>query len=204
MSAAPKTVEKLYTAEEYLALEEKAEGRSEYYNGIIWAMAGGSPNHSAISSNTNYALQHGLRTKKQKCQTYNSDLKVKIAKHNCFYYPDLMVICGKVDFSDNRTDIVQNPLLIIEVLSPSTTDFDRGTKFSRYRSLPSLKEYVLISQDKPKVEAWYREEENLWRISNSIGLEAKVYLQSIDCEIALADIYYLIDDLESVQTELDL
>ncbi len=204
MSAVPKTVEKLYTPEEYLALEEKAENRSEYYNGIIWAMSGGSLNHSTIAANTTTAIHNELKAKSKKCRVMNSDLKVKIAKHNCFYYPDIMVICGEVDFADNRTDIVENPLLIIEVLSPSTADFDRGTKFNRYRSLPSLKEYVLISQDKPKVEAWYREEENLWRISNSIGLEAKVYLHSIDCEITLADIYYLIDNLESVQTELDL
>ena len=97
-----------------------------------------------------------------------------------------------------------SPILIIEVLSPSTADFDRGTKFNRYRSLESLQEYVLISQDKPKIESWYREEKNLWRISNAIGLEAKVQLHSIDCEIALADIYYLIDGLKDVQMELDL
>ena len=204
MSAVPKTAEKIYTPEEYLALEEKAEGRSEYYDGIIWGMSGGSLNHSTIAANVTTAIHNDLKAKAKKCRVMNSDLKVKIEKYNCFYYPDVMVICGEVEFADERTDIIKNPILIIEVLSPSTADFDRGTKFNRYRSLSSLKEYVLIAQDKPKVESWYREEKNLWRISNSIGLEAKVHLYSIGCEIALTDIYYLINDLKSVQAELDL
>ncbi|MEZ4885436.1 MAG: Uma2 family endonuclease [Chitinophagales bacterium] len=145
-----------------------------------------------------------LRAKKSKCRISSSDLKVQIEKHNCFYYPDVMVLCGEVAFAENRTDIVKNPILVIEVLPPSTADFDRGTKFNRYRSLESLQEYVLVSQDKPKIEVWYREEPNLWRISNVIGLEAKVRLHSIGCQISLADIYYLIEDLEDVQMELDL
>lgn len=204
MSAVPKKGEKQYTLNEYWALEDKSEEKSEFYNGTIWAMAGGSARHAAICSNTHYALQDALRRGDSKCRAYSSDLKVKIDKFNCVYYPDAMVICGDAAYEKNRTDTVKNPILIIEVLSPSTADFDRGTKFNRYRSLDSLQEYVLISQDKPKVEVWYREEKNLWRISNAIGLEAKVFLHSIDCEISLADIYYLIDDLEDVQLELDL
>ncbi|MGB0929625.1 MAG: Uma2 family endonuclease [Chitinophagales bacterium] len=204
MSAVSKKGETQYTLEEYWALEEKAEGKSEFYNGIIWAMSGGSLNHSAISSNTITALHNAVRAKGKKCRVMNSDLKVKIDKYNCVYFPDVMVICGDASYEENRTDTIKNPILIIEVLSPSTADFDRGTKFNRYRSLAYLQEYVLISQDKPKVEIWYREEKNLWRISNAIGLEAKFFLHSIDCEISLADIYYLIDDLEDVQLELDL
>lgn len=203
MSAVPKNEDKLYTIEEYLALEDKAEHKSEYYNGVVWAMAGGSANHSAISSNANYALQNALRSANSKCRVFSSDLKIKIEKSNSVFYPDGMVICGKTEYGENRTDMVKNPILIIEVLSPSTENFDRGKKFQKYRTIPSFKEYVLISQKQAKVEVWYKEDADLWRISHAYGLEGVVTLRSIDCEVSLGDIYYMIDDLEDVQMEFD-
>ncbi len=203
MSAVTKNEDKVYTIEEYLALEDKAAYKSEYYNGVVWAMSGGSLNHSAISSNTNYTLKNALRSENNKCRVFSSDLKIKVEKSNSIFYPDGMVICGKPTYSENRTDMVTNPILIIEVLSPSTENFDRGKKFQKYRTIPSFKEYVLISQKQAKVEVWYKEDFDLWRISHAYGLEGIVKLRSINCEVSLADIYYMIDDLEDAQMEFD-
>jgi len=203
MPTVPKNEDKVYTIEEYLALEDKAEHKSEYYNGIVWAMSGGSLNHSVIANNTTGTIRSDLKEKRKNCRVTNSDMKVKVEKSNSIFYPDGMVICGKPEYGENRTDMVKNPILIIEVLSPSTENFDRGKKFQKYRTIPSFKEYVLISQKQAKVEVWYKEEVDLWRISHAYGLEGVVEFRSIDCEIFLADIYYMIDDLEDVQMEFD-
>jgi len=178
-----------YTFEEYLVLEEKAPYKSEYEKGRILAMSGGTLDHSTISQNTGTAIANALRKKEKPCRVNNSDLKIRIEEYDKAVYPDVSVICGEASYFKNRKDIITNPLLIVEVISKSTRDYDRGTKFKQYRSLPSLKEYVLIEQDLAKVEVWTKLEENVWRILNISGLDATIHLHSIDCNILLKDIY---------------
>ena len=189
-----KTKEDYITFEEYLVREAKSDYRSEYHDGGIVAMAGGTSRHSTIAQNTRTAISNALRAKNKKCVVYDSDFKVRIESINRGGYPDASVICEKPTYYKNRQDICTNPLLIVEVLFKSTRNYDKGDKFAYYRTLPSFKEYVLIYQDEPKVEAWYKMEENVWRISNFTGIDKKLTLFSLDCEIQLADIYYLQED----------
>jgi len=144
--------EKRYTFEEYLAIEEQAEYKSEFRGGKIVAMPGGTLNHSAIISNTNAALHHALRKKGGKCRDMESNLKIWVESDATGVYPDVMVFCGQPEFWEGRKDVILNPTLIVEVLSASTEDYDRGTKFAKYRCITSFKEYVLISQSEPLVE----------------------------------------------------
>ncbi len=182
-------VQKSYcTIEDYLAIEEESDYKSEYYNGEIIAMSGGSRNHSVICFNLNRRIGEAIDDKD--CTGFDSNMKLRISKEDLFVYPDVMVVCGNIEFYENRTDILINPVLIVEVLSPSTLSFDRGEKSEYYRTLPSLKEYLLISQDKPTVEAYYKQDEKKWLYSVAEGLEESIYLQSIDCKIALKDIYH--------------
>lgn len=190
----PKREDTYITFEEYLVRESESEYRSEYHDGKIIAMAGGTSRHSAIAQNARTAISNALRAKNKKCIVYDSDFKVRIESMKKGVYPDASVICDKPEYYNNRQDICTNPLLIVEVLSKSTRNYDKGDKFTFYRTLPSFKEYVLIYQDEPKVEAWYKIEENIWRISNFKGLDPKLTLFSLDCEIQLGDIYYLQED----------
>jgi len=190
-----KKEEKYYTFEQYLALEDKADFKSEYEKGKIYAMAGGTLDHSTISQNAGNAISNELRKKGKRCRVNNSEIKIRIEEYDKGVYPDIAVICDKADFYKNRKDVITNPLLIVEVLSKSTKDYDKGSKFTEYRSLPSFKEYVLIDQYEAKVESWYKEADNIWRISNARGLDSSIKLYSLDIEISLKDIYYLIDEI---------
>jgi len=176
-----------YTGAEYLELEEQAEYKSEFYNGEIFAMSGGSRNHSVICVNLNRKLAEWLDDKD--CILFDSQMKLDIPKLNSFVYPDVMVVCGEIEFYENRTDIVRNPILIIEVLSPSTESFDRSGKFQYYQTVLSVKDYVLISQEKPMIEVYYKQDERNWLYSVAKGLEEKILLSTIQCELSLRDIY---------------
>ncbi len=189
---------------EYLELEEKSEGKHEYHDGFVRAMAGGTPNHSTISGNIYASLANALRNKEGKCRPFNSDLKIYIESVNRGVYPDAMMVCGELDYYLNRKDIITNPKLVIEVLSTSTAAFDRGDKFRFYKSLPSFREYILIHQDQPFVEGYYWEDRELWRISHAIGLEENIQIHSIDAEISLKDIYAFIEFSGGVQKKMDL
>ena len=193
---------KKYSIAEYLQKESTSKERHEYQNGWIINMAGGSYNHSKIIGNTMGQLNRLLET--SNCAEFDSNLKVYIDSSNAFVYPDTMVICGQPEFYENRKDIITNPMLIIEVLSPSTASYDRSEKFIQYRSLPSFKEYVLIASDRPLVETFYREDDTYWRISSAIGLESNIHLYSINHTIPLKAIYRKTIDLQNVQTRLDL
>ena len=116
-------------------------------------------------------------------------MKLEIAEHSLFVYPDVTVVCGEIEFSEGRTDIITNPVLIIEVLSPGTEMFDRGDKFAYYRTVPSLREYVLVSQHSPIVEVYHRQDENSWLYSASKGIDESVVFQTIQHELSLKDIY---------------
>jgi len=180
-----------YTAEEYLMFEEHAKNKSEFYNGEIFAMSGTSGNHSIICFNLNRNIGEAIDNKN--CTGFDSNMKLNIAQANSFVYPDLMVVCGDIDFLKNRTDIITNPILIIEVLSPSTQAFDRSKKFEYYRSVTSMREYVLVSQEDAMVEVFFRQNEKIWLYSAVKGLEARVVLQTIEHEHALKDIYRKVD-----------
>jgi len=195
-----------YTREEYLALEEQAEYKSEYYNGEIFATAGESLNHSVICVNLNWRLGEALIDKD--CIVFDSNMKLDIAKANLFVYPDVMVVYCEIEFFENRTDIIRNPVLIIEVLSPSTQAFDRSQKFAYYRSVPSVKEYVLVSQAEARVEVFYKQDEKTWLYTVAEGLEETIVFRTIQQEFALKDIYQKVDwkqaekEQQSMQQEL--
>ena len=195
MNAAKKLVEQRYTFKEYLELEEQAAYKSEFWDGLIVAMAGGLPNHNKIANSIGTAIDNELDKKNKNCTVYNSDQKVFIPAFNRGVYPDCMVICGEEELHKDSKAVIINPSLIIEVLSESSKQYDSNEKFEGYRSIPSFKEYVLIWQTIPKVQAWYKEAPDLWRISSAFGLDKNIQLYSIDCEIALSDIYKRVKDL---------
>ena len=186
---------KKYTFDEYIALEETATFKSEFWDGNIVAMAGGTPNHSKIANSIGTAIDNELDKKGKDCTVYSSDLKVYIPKFNKSVYPDNMVLCTEEEFYKDSKAIITNPSLIIEVLSASTQEYDKGSKFEGYRSLPSFKEYVLVWQTIPKIQSWYKESADLWRISSAFGLDKTIHLYSLDITIALKDIYKRVKDL---------
>src|SRR2546427_4844189 len=159
---------KRYTAEEYLALERQAECKSEYYAGDIFAMAGASRWHNLIV--TNVVRELSLQLKERPCTTYPSDMRIKISPTGLYTYPDVTVVCGEAQFEDTQQDTLLNPTLIVEVLSESTAAYDRGGKFTHYRKLTSLMEYVFIAQTKPHIEHYVRQPDNRWLLAETNNL----------------------------------
>jgi Uma2 family endonuclease len=175
------------TPEQYLEIERKAECRSEYCSGVMYAMAGGSLHHSVIIGNLAGELRNAI--KGRGCLICPGDLRLAVSSTGLYTYPDLMVICGTPAFAHDRQDTVTNPLIIAEVLSPSTERYDRGRKFSDYSTLDSLREYILISQSEPRVEVFRRQPGNDWQLCEYVGLDAVLRVECLDCEIPLAEIY---------------
>ena len=175
------------TPEDYLAIERSAEFKSEYFDGEIFAMAGASRAHNAIVLNVGSEIRQHL--KNRSCKAYVNDMRVKVSPTGLYTYPDVVVVCGKEQFEDTHLDTLLNPTLIIEVLSDSTEAYDRGRKFEHYRHLDSLVEYVLIAQQRPHVESYRRQPDHQWLLTECSGLDATLRLQSIDCDLALAEIY---------------
>lgn len=182
--------EKLYTPEEYLALEEEAEYRSEYIDGLIYQMAGGNVNHIDITFNVTAIINEKLR---EKCRAYSTELKVRVEEVNRFYYPDVTVVCGDRNFYEDRKDTITNPILIIEVLSNSTEAKDRGEKFFAYQTLESLEEYILVSQDKYLIEQFTRQNDGSWKYLATIGIDSEVTFESLNTTLKLKDIYDLVE-----------
>jgi Uma2 family endonuclease len=186
----PDAVTTRLTLDEYRAMEQTNPERHEYRNGEIITMSGGSEVHSAIASNLLIYL--GFLLRDTDFRLYNSDLRVWIPEYQCGTYTDLMVVNGKPEFNENRNDEILNPLLIVEVLSPSTEAYDRGEKFRKYRSIASFCEYLLVSQTEPYIEQYYIQEPNSndrWLLQVHSKLERAVILQSLNVEIPLAEIY---------------
>lgn len=179
--------ERIYTAEEYLEMEARSLEKHKYYNGKIIKMAGVKPVHNQIAAHAIAELRFALKKAKKKFLIYNSDTKIQIPTENLFVYPDAVVVCEKPILYKNRKDVITNPLLIVEVLSKSTEQHDKGKKFDYYRTLPSFQEYVLLSQDKPFASVYHRETMDTWRIRDI--KEGIIDLQSIGCQINLEDIY---------------
>lgn len=180
---------KVYTFEEYLHREEKAVEKHEFYNGKIIKMPGGTDIHSEIAANVITALKIVIRPLPRKFRVYDSNLKIRIEPTNIGVYPDALVVCEEPQFWQNRRDVIVNPLLIVEVLSPSTQAYDRLGKFELYKLLPSFQEYVLVNTDKLSVETRFQEEPNLWRIKMETDIENSVKLRSLGVAISMLDIY---------------
>ena len=182
-----------FTPQEYIALERKAKYKSEYLNGHIIAMAGASSKHNLIVGDIFYALYPQLIGRG--CDIFTNDMRVRPSPDDAYFYPDVVVVCGQQAFEDDGLDTLLNPIVIVEVLSPSTGAYDRGEKFRRYQQLASLREYVLVAQDSVRVEH-YRRQGAQWRLSSYRTLEEVLPLTSIGCEVPLRDIYarVIVDD----------
>lgn len=176
-----------YTLDEYRALEETAEFRSEYHNGMIVPMSGGTINHNNIIINLVVVFKVALRGTIYRVQS--SDLRLWIPKYRKGTYPDVMVIAGEPVLNDNRSDEVLNPCLIVEVLSKSTEGYDRGDKFFYYRSIPEFREYLLVSQSGYFVEHYLKTGEGQWLLQEYRGDEGKIALQSVGVSLVVKDIY---------------
>jgi Uma2 family endonuclease len=172
--------------EEYLTLERRAEFKSEYFDGVVYAMAGGSERHNLITGNLITELN--VRLRKAPYRVYPSDMKVRVPNSKRFFYPDVSVVCGETRFADEARDVILNPVLVVEVLSESTEAFDRGKKFSSYQQMESLREYLLVAQDESVVEHYLRQEDG-WLYTKASGPEDDLVLPALDCRIALSDIY---------------
>jgi Uma2 family endonuclease len=186
----------LYSPAEYLALERAAEERHEYLDGEIYAMAGESPEHGAICTNISGQLYNQLRG--HDCQVFAKDMKVrsgpdpqiKRTTKGLYSYPDIIVVCGELKFHDEHRDVLLNPVVIIEVLSPTTEAFDRGEKWVRYQTwLPALTDYLLISQTSAHIDHYHRREGGGWIYQLVQTLDAQLQLDSIGCDLRLADVY---------------
>jgi Uma2 family endonuclease len=186
----------LYSEEEYLASEREAEERHEYLDGEIYAMAGESPEHGAICVNLTRIISTQLLG--TRCQAFSKDMKVRsgpaprpgYGPKGLYSYPDLLIVCGGLKFLGERRDVLLNPSVIIEVLSPATEAFDRGEKWVRYQTwLPELSDYLMVSQSKPQVEHYRRREGGGWFYSLVRGLEEGFTLDSVGCSLRLSDIY---------------
>lgn len=175
------------TPQEYLALERKAEYKSEFYQGEIFAMAGASSAHNIISSNLNRIL--GTQLLHRDCIVYGGDMRVKVSPLGKYTYPDIMVACGNKIFDDAEEDTLVNPVLIIEILSHSTERYDRGAKFDHYQFIKTLAEYVLVSQDNRRVERYVRQANGDWAYRAFKENEDVIKLESLGCELVLHEIY---------------
>ena len=176
------------TPQQYLALERAAETRSEYFDGRIYAMSGASRSHVRVTRNVTALLHPQLRGRD--CELFTSDMKVRVSDTGLYTYPDATVVCGEPHFTDDVTDVLLNPTIVIEVLSPSTESYDRGRKFDHYRRLGSLREYVLIAQDRPHVERFTRGADgHAWVLTVAAGADATVELPSIACVLRVGDLY---------------
>jgi Uma2 family endonuclease len=176
-----------YSPAEYLAIERASEIKHEYYAGEIFAMGGASREHNRVTFNLAVIL--GAQLKEKDCEAFVNDMRVKISKTGLYTYPDLIVTCEHPRFEDDQFDTLLNPQVIIEVLSDSTEKYDRGKKFAHYRRVESLREYVLVSQDRPLVEHYARQDDGHWLLTVANGLEATVELPTVDCRLRLADVY---------------
>jgi Uma2 family endonuclease len=176
-----------FTVAEYLALEADSLEKHEFYQGEIFAMAGATIRHNEISGNIFAGLHARLRG--TNCRPYGSDLRIRVKKPNLFTYSDTLVICGKIEHAEESQHSVTNPRVVFEVLSKSTENYDRGQKWEFYQQLDSLREYVIVSQEEAKVTRYLREEGGPWRYLLISGQDQILALESLDCELPLAEIY---------------
>lgn len=182
----------LFTDRRYLEFERFSQERHEFLDGSVYAMAGESPDHSTICFNLYTAV--GTRLKGGSCRGFSPNMKIATNESGLFSYPDLAVVCGSPTYFDETKDVLTNPVVIFEVLSPSTQSYDRGEKFLRYtNNISSLQDYLLISQERPLIEHYSKTSNGAWIKAEIAGLDSVLSLPSIACEIALSELYDLID-----------
>ncbi len=175
------------TPEQYLEIERKAECKSEYYQGEMFAMSGAKFAHIQIVGNV---MRHlGNQLQGRHCQPLSNDMRVCVKPSGLYTYPDVVVVCGKPEFLDSEVDTLLNPTVIIEVLSPSTEAYDRGQKFKLYRTLQSLAEYLLLSSREVSAELFTRQPDDQWLLSAKSSMEDSIHLKSLDCRLLLSDLY---------------
>ena len=178
-----------YSEGDYFAFEQTAFGRWEYVGGVIRAMAGGTDDHNTIVLNVGGSLRNAMVPRR--CRVYTSDMKVHTGD-GINTFPDVSVVCGPRRYYQGRQDVITNPLLIVEVLSPSTEGYDRGEKFDHYRTIPTLADYLLVTVDEARI-FHYSLKNDHWEFRETIGLENSVYLPSVETSLALSDVYALIE-----------
>jgi Uma2 family endonuclease len=177
-----------YSLDEYLALERESEVKYEYWDGEIFAMSGGTLLHDQIMGNTDDLLRTELRGRD--CRVYTNNMQIKVPAAPPYRYADGSVVCGKVEVERfNGADLLLNPILIVEVLSPTTEAYDRGDKFTYYKSIPSFSEYLLIAQHRLHATHYVKSETGKWDYEEANSLGSQIYLPTIDCTLSLADIY---------------
>ncbi len=185
MTSIPK---KKYTLEEYLELDKNSEERYEYFDGEVFAMSGGSPSHARISGNAYSMLQAKL--KGGRCEAFNSEMRIKVPKALPYRYPDTSVVCGEPVFDEiDGLQMLVNPILIVEVLSPSTAAYDLVDKFAAYQSIDTFQEYLLISQDRPHVIQHVKQSKRRWLRIEIEGIESEVWLESVNVTLNLSELY---------------
>jgi Uma2 family endonuclease len=175
------------TEEQYLALDRAAEFRSEFVDGEIFAMSGGSLRHARLQRNLLFELQSAL--KDTGCEGFTSDMRVRVPATGMYAYPDVTVICGKPVLADEQQDILLNPVVIFEVLSPTTEKYDRGLKFQHYRAIESLKDYILVDQNQVLVEQFTRHDGNTWTLRDYQLLDQELTIPSINVSLPVRRIY---------------
>ena len=188
MSVAEARINRRYSPEEYLELEREARDRHEYLDGVIYAMAGESLSHTRICANLARDVAVALRG--GPCENFSPNMKIRTSSSSLFAYPDLTIVCGEPQLHDKKKDVVTNPKVIFEVLSPSTEKYDRTTKFLRYRmGNETLTDYILVSQDRPFVEHFYKEPDGRWLYQSFNQISDELVLDSIGIALSLSEIY---------------
>jgi len=195
MNAQSQRKEKM-TPQEYLEFERTTEIRHEYFDGEIFAMVGASLNHNRINGNILQKLKNQIEG--SSCDAFSSDMRVKVETIGKYTYPDVVIVCGDIKLEDEKFDTLLNPVVIIEILSDSTEAYDRGDKFTHYRLIPSLQEYLLVSQKRGQVEKYVRSEDGSWIYLSYENIEhTVVIIESVKCELMLSDIYYRVEFQDS-------
>lgn len=177
-----------YTLEEYFDLELSSNERYEYWNGEVFCLSGVSENHAQIESNLNLVLRLALR--ERGCRVFPANMRIKVPSLPPYRYADLSALCGAPSFETiGGIDVLTNPTLIVEVLSDSTEAYDRGDKFTHYKSIPSLREYLLVAQHRPHITQYVKQDDGSWRYSEINDLAASLRLPSVDCLLELPEVY---------------
>ena len=197
MSTQPKV---RITPEEYLALERKAEVRSEYFDGEMFVMSGALREHNRIV--VNIASELSSQFMDHPCEVYATDIRTKVSPTGLYTYPDIVAVCSEPQYEDDHLDTLINPLLIMEVLSESTESYDRGKKFAHYRTIASLREYFLVTTTECRIERFSRQDDGNWLYTESTDLDGSIELASVACRISLSRIYHKVD-FEGVKERQD-
>jgi Uma2 family endonuclease len=180
-------IRRLFTPDEYLLIERGADFKSEYLDGEIFAMSGATLPHNQIVGNV--FMELGIQLTDKSCQPLASDMRVGVTARGPYFYPDVLVVCGEPQLRDDTQDCLMNPTVIVEVLSPSTENYDRVQKFAAYQQIATLTDYLLIAQDEPRIEHFSRQAGGGWLLNTINGLDGSLHLQSIACELRLAKTY---------------